>query len=190
MKEQAEGSGAGERAPLRLRLEPLELSALDRLDTEALVLMPCREDRPLVGAAGWCDWRLCGRLSRLIEEGWYQPRRHEALLTDSAGRIGPPRVLLLGQGSRSALDATALRRSAQHLAEVIRRAGWQSLACEIPGVEPGPLSAPEALSAFLGELADRLPGRSVVLFCPHRRFQEFAEEVARDLPGVRLEKRG
>ncbi len=181
----ADGS---EQAPFYLRFEPLELAALDRLEVDLLVLMPCREDRPLVGAAGWCDWRLCGRLSRLIEDGWYQSRRHELLLTDCAGRIGAPRVLLLGQGSRSALDLTALKRSAARLADVLRRAGWLSFACEVPGVEPGPLSAPEAVSAFLGELVSQLPGRRLVLFCPHRRFQEYAEEAARDLPGVRLEK--
>jgi hypothetical protein len=34
---------------------------------ETLVLPFFADERPLRGAAGLCDWRLCGRLSRLLQ---------------------------------------------------------------------------------------------------------------------------
>src|SRR4051812_50168900 len=50
-----------------------ELGKWDMLDAtqapEALVLPFFSDERPLRGAAGLCDWRLCGRLSRLLLGG-------------------------------------------------------------------------------------------------------------------------
>ncbi|MDH3842567.1 MAG: hypothetical protein OES69_01410, partial [Myxococcales bacterium] len=48
---------------------PPEQSSMDELQTE-LILLPFFEDeRPLRGAAGLIDWRLCGALSRRLAGG-------------------------------------------------------------------------------------------------------------------------
>ena len=43
-----------------------DLAKWDEADRDALVLPIFADERPLRGAAGLCDWRLNGRLSRLV----------------------------------------------------------------------------------------------------------------------------
>jgi len=54
--------------PLTLSTSLASLEALDALASDVLVLSLQAEDRPLRGSAGYCDWRLNGPLSRLVEE--------------------------------------------------------------------------------------------------------------------------
>ncbi|HVH18845.1 MAG TPA: M17 family peptidase N-terminal domain-containing protein [Myxococcota bacterium] len=93
---------------------PLEAIAAD------LAVVPCfADDRPLVGAAGRADWRLCGALSRLVQGGWVRGEAGEAVLVPSLGGITAPRVMALGLGPRNDFDAAALARFAS---EALRRA--------------------------------------------------------------------
>jgi hypothetical protein len=93
---------------------PLEAIAAE------LAVVPCfSEDRPLPGAAGRADWRLCGALSRLVQQGWLRGADGEAALVPSLGGIAAPRVMALGLGSRAEFGAGALARFAS---EALRRA--------------------------------------------------------------------
>src|SRR5438874_9265009 len=59
-----------------------DLAKWDQLEgaPEALVLPFFSDERPLRGAAGLCDWRLCGRLSRLLASGRVQGQWGETTL--------------------------------------------------------------------------------------------------------------
>ena len=57
-----------------------ELAKWEEAGGDALVLTFFREERPLRGAAGLADWRLCGRLSRLIKLGRLRGDNGESLL--------------------------------------------------------------------------------------------------------------
>lgn len=93
---------------------PLEAVAAD------LAVVPVfSEDRPLPGAAGRADWRLCGALSRLYAAGHLCGTAGEAALVPSGGGIAAPRVMALGLGSRAEFDDAALARFA---AEAVHRA--------------------------------------------------------------------
>ena len=48
---------------------PLDLERWDEVPRDCLVLSVFKDDRPLRGAAGLADWRMCGRLSRLVDQG-------------------------------------------------------------------------------------------------------------------------
>jgi hypothetical protein len=52
---------------LSVKTLPVSLQSLDRLSVDVLVLGPFENERPLRGAAGYCDWRLNGRLSRMLK---------------------------------------------------------------------------------------------------------------------------
>src|SRR5262249_13165727 len=83
-----------------------ELSKWDQLEPqeapEALVLPFFSDERPLRGAAGLCDWRLCGRLSRMLgakrlsgawgETTLYPPR------VFGVQRLPFPRLVMFGLG--------------------------------------------------------------------------------------------
>ncbi|HEX5067989.1 MAG TPA: M17 family peptidase N-terminal domain-containing protein [Myxococcota bacterium] len=99
---------------LEIASAPLEAIAAE------LAVVPCFvEDRPLPGAAGRADWRLCGALSRLVQAGWLRGDAGEAALVPSLGGIAAPRVMALGLGSRGEFGAPALTRFAS---ESLRRA--------------------------------------------------------------------
>jgi len=169
---------------------PVGLATIDNLPVDTLVLTPFSEDRPLRGAAGWCDWRLNGRLSRLIEREWFAPRRREVLLMDSAWSSGPARLAVFGLGSRAAMDLVSFRRAMERILQVVSRAGARSIALELPAVEPGPLSAPEAIRAFFEVLGGEPRLEAVTLLCPHRRLAEYAGEVGSDFPGLQVAEAG
>lgn len=165
----------------------LGLRALDGLQVDALVLMPFKDERPLKAAAGFCDWRLNGRVSTLFESGWYEARPRDVLMMDTCGRIGSKWVFLFGQGQRYGMDLTTFRRRVKRMLETVKKADMHSLALELPGVDPGPLSAPEALAVFLDEARQIFRGKRITLLSPFPRFTEFIQQVAADLDDVALQ---
>jgi hypothetical protein len=84
------------RAPGRLT-EPT-LAAVDALDVDSIVLGLCSDVRPLGGLMGMVDWRLCGRLSRLIEAGTITGAVGEKILFPTGGRLAAPRLFIYGWG--------------------------------------------------------------------------------------------
>ncbi len=126
---------------------PLTLDALDPLPADTLCLFVPEDERPLTGAAGYVDWRLCGQLSRLLVDGFFKGARGESLLLPSNGRIGPPRVVVLGLGpGGESLHEAVLRSALSQAADVLNRARVDSVALELPG--RGAMPAPERTSAF------------------------------------------
>lgn len=131
---------------------PLSLEALDTAGVDTLCIFVPSDERPLGGAAGYADWRLCGQLSRLLVDGFLEGTRGESLLLPSAGRLGPGRVVVLGVGPRAqAGDPAAIRSALEQAADVLNRVRVDSVAIELPGrVALDPAQRNAALSeAFL-----------------------------------------
>lgn len=75
---------------------------LDRLGVDAIVL-PFFEVRAQPrGVAGAVDWRLCGRLARLLRSEVFSGRLGEHALMPAMGRFGAARIFLVGLGDPSA----------------------------------------------------------------------------------------
>jgi len=126
---------------------PLTLDALDPLPVDTLCLFVSEDERPLGGAAGFADWRLCGQLSRLLVDGFFRGTRGESLLLPSNGRIGAPRLVVLGLGpGGEALHPGVLRTALSQAADVLNRARVDSVALELPG--RGVMPPKERTSAF------------------------------------------
>ena len=125
----------------------LTLDALDPLPVDTVCLFVSEDERPLGGAAGFVDWRLCGQLSRLLVDGFFKGTRGETLLLPSNGRIGAPRLVVLGLGpGGEALHPGVLRTALSQAADVLNRARVDSVALELPG--RGAMPAQERTSAF------------------------------------------
>lgn len=131
---------------------PLSLEALDATGVDTLCLFVVSDERPLGGAAGYADWRLCGQLSRLLVDGFLEGSRGESLLLPSVGRMGPGRVVVLGVGPQAeASHPAAIRGALEQAADVLNRVRVDSVAIELPGrATLGPAERNAALSeAFL-----------------------------------------
>jgi hypothetical protein len=130
-------------------LEHLDSSfdALDTLEVETLALFMLADRRPLRGAAGIIDWRLCGELSRALLSGGLTGKLGERLLMPTHGRVGARRLIVFGAGpSTTPLPAAELARCLS----VARKAGASDLAVELPE-NATPESIVDAVRAFDGK---------------------------------------
>ncbi len=151
--------GAG--PPARVTFLGAELGKWDQLDAGhvgALILSYFSDERPLRGAAGLCDWRLCGRLSRLLAQGRVTGAFLETTLYP-ATRLPFGRLLLVGLGEMNAFDEKAAVRAATHVAQLASKMGLNRYAVVLPGRSAGLLSARRALSLFLEAEAAHTSGK-------------------------------
>ena len=113
-----------------LSFYPLTMEAVDQADAEALCLFIGADERPLTGLAGLADWRLCGRLSRMIRAGMVTGSGGEALLTPPGTRLSFKKLFVFGLGDARSEDELAGRVS-----EALRRlsqAGVRDAALQLP----------------------------------------------------------
>ena len=74
-----------------------------------IIVVPCASDeRPLRGVASRADWRIGGLLSSMLKEGSFQGGAGEAALLAGGVGLVAPRLLVVGQGERTALDSERL----------------------------------------------------------------------------------
>jgi cytosol aminopeptidase family protein len=116
---------------MELSYYPLTMEALDQADAEALCLFVSEDERPLTGLAGLVDWRLSGRLSRLIRAGLVIGAAGEALLTPPGMRLAFKKLFVFGLGNGPRSDDELASR----LADALRRlaqAGVKDAALQLP----------------------------------------------------------
>ncbi len=135
-----------------VEVHELSLPGLDALAADGLALFIDQRERPLVGLAGLCDWRLCGHLSRVIATGFFGGNGGETLLMPTDGRLPVARLLAFGLGESGASDREAQLGRAL---EVAHRAGLGALALSIDFLseEPEAAAAAGARVARRGGLA-------------------------------------
>src|SRR5687767_7138419 len=92
----------------RVRIAAGDLEGLDALSVDSVALHLFEEKKQPRAVAGYVDWRLCGRLARLLLQEQFKGSIDETLLMPSLRRIGAERVFLIGLGdqqeSRSRLE--------------------------------------------------------------------------------------
>jgi hypothetical protein len=122
------------------------------------------DERPLRGAAGLCDWRLCGRLSRLLLRDQVRGGWGETTLYPTGPRLPFQRLVLLGLGDTGGFDEARAREAAGKILDVVRRLKVGRWALVPPGRSTGRLSARRALELFLAEAqARKAAGECVVI---------------------------
>jgi hypothetical protein len=143
-----------------------DLSGLDGLAAEALAVFCFADVRPLAGAAGYLDWRVCGAISHRIENGTFAADSDETLLLPTFGRLGRQRLFVFGLGPREFCDRATMRRACRDAVDVMRRAGVEETVLLAPAVHGNPdverefvraveEEVPSAVAAVLVELDDR-----------------------------------
>jgi hypothetical protein len=120
---------------------------------ETLVLPFFGDERPLRGAAGLCDWRLCGRLSRMLQSGRVGGGWGETTLYPPGKRLPFARLMLVGLGAADRFDEKAAGEAARLIADKMAKLGLSRYALVPPGRSTGRLSA-RALEIYLGASGD------------------------------------
>lgn len=137
----------------RLATLAADLARWDEADREALLVGVFEDERPLRGAAGLCDWRLGGRLSRLLRRDRLRGVAGESLLMPPGRRLRFRRLVLFGLGASGGYDEARCRADARRMRQVAADAGIVDYAVELPGRALERLPARRAVELWLDEAA-------------------------------------
>ncbi|MGV3619494.1 MAG: M17 family peptidase N-terminal domain-containing protein [Archangium sp.] len=130
------------------------LEALDSLSgIEALCCFVTEDERPLSGAAGFLDWRLCGELSRVLISGFFVGAPGDKLLLPTDARVPAKRIFAIGLGRSQSVTALGLEHALTGAAAMLTKAQVPSVALAFPML-------PNAVSPQRDELVERA-------FAPH-----------------------
>ena len=125
------------------------MESLDALETELLVLPFFSDERPLRGAAGLVDWRLCGRLSRKLMAGYIDGAAGEKALVAAPPKLRARGLLLAGLGPSRSFGTSEARESCIAIADALAEARVSTAAVSLPGRSLGLLPALEAMQLWL-----------------------------------------
>ena len=146
---------------MALSVLPLDLTRWDESARDCLVLPVFRDDRPLRGAAGLADWRLCGRLSRLLKTNRASADAGETMLLPPGRRLRFKRVLWFGLGDAKGYTDDRLRKDLTWISDVVNKAGATDWAVQAPGRASGLIGARRAVEVILED--DALAGQPITL---------------------------
>lgn len=133
-------------------MKPQQLQTnLDALDTlsgfEAVCCFISEDERPLSGAAGFVDWRLCGEFSRVLKTGFFVGTPGDKLLLPTEARVPARKLFAVGLGKTSSITALGLEHALSSAATMLTRAQIESVALAFPSLPAAVASAREELIA-------------------------------------------
>jgi len=152
-----------------------DLAGLDALDVDALALPLFAVRAQPQDVAGFADWRLAGRIARLIASGRFSGARDEALLMPGQGRCGAQRVFLLGLGA----PQSPAKLSFDQAVQVLAQAGARKLAFGAPSMA-SPKDAGPVAERFIEALgANQAAFDELVLLDAHGHLKEAEASLRR-----------
>lgn len=134
---------------MALSVLPLDLTRWDEIARDALVLPVFKDDRPLRGAAGLADWRMCGRLSKLLKLQRAGAEAGETLIMPPGRRLRFSRILWFGLGEAKGYSEERFRKDVKWIMDVAKTAGVTDWAFQMPGRASGLIGARRAIEIIL-----------------------------------------
>lgn len=134
---------------MALSVLPLDLARWDEAARDCLVLPVFKDDRPLRGAAGLADWRLCGKLSAFVKANRTTGEAGEVLMMPPGRRLRFGRILWFGLGDARAYSDERFRKDLAWIVEVTGKAGIQEVTLQAPGRASGLIGARRAVEILL-----------------------------------------
>lgn len=125
------------------------LDGLDTLEAEVIVLPFFSDERPLVGAAGFVDWRLCGALSRKLMSSYLDGHFGEKGWVASPAKLKAGSLLLVGLGPRASFDDERAKAACALISHALQSAKVATAAIALPGRSLDLLPPLEAMRLWL-----------------------------------------
>jgi hypothetical protein len=134
---------------MALSVLPLDLGRWDETARDCLALPVFKDDRPLRGAAGLADWRLCGKLSRLLRTSRASAEAGETLMLPPGRRLRFRRILWFGLGDAKSYSDERFRKDLAWIVGVVTLAGVTDWSLQMPGRASGLIGARRAIEILL-----------------------------------------
>jgi hypothetical protein len=143
-----------------LRFTLPSLRKLDLSGTEVLVAGLTSDERPPHGVAGLVDFRLCGRISRILKAGTASGRLGEVLLIPGKPKLPFDKVLLFGMGPFADYSELAFRAVLEKVLKTLEGLRARTAVVELPGRHRETIPAERAADILL-EMAAARPEHDV-----------------------------
>jgi hypothetical protein len=143
-----------------LRFISPHLRRLDCASTEVLAATVLEDERPPHGVAGMVDWRMCGRLSRLLQSGYVTGQLGEVILLPGKPQLPFDKLLFFGAGTRADFGERVYRTVVLKILTTLEGMRARTAVVELPGRHFGGM-APEQAAAILLELSQDRPTHDV-----------------------------
>jgi hypothetical protein len=118
---------------LDLRFTTPELRKLDLLGTEVIVSTLASDERPPHGVTGLLDFRLAGRISRLIQNGFATGRVGEVVLVPGKPKLPFDKLLLFGIGKQTEFNDPVFRAVLDKMLRTLEGLRARTAVVELPG---------------------------------------------------------
>ena len=140
---------------MELRFVKPELDTLDLAGTEVLASCLASDERPPHGVSGLADWRLAGRISRLIASGFATGAVGEVVLVPGRPKLTFDKVLLFGTGPRDQFGEHVFRVVIERMLATLERLKTRNAVVELPGRHADAISPDRAADILLEAAAGR-----------------------------------
>jgi hypothetical protein len=157
----------------------LTAQPVDKVSAQTLVITHFVGDVPLIGPAGLIDWRLNGRLSRVILGGRFSGRAKELMLLPAEGRFKAADVVWLGLGVKESFDEAHIPQVFEFVIDVIIKKKASQVALSLTQMMGGPFDWRSAVALLVGRLQSERTLKELILSEP--------EDCIRDAKKRRLE---
>jgi hypothetical protein len=148
---------------MHVRFAAPDWKSLDVLQSEAILAPFFSDERPLTGALGLIDWRLCGFVSKQIQRGVVKGSLGETVLVPLRPRFAADKLFLFGLGARDSFDPALQQSIVERMLDVGTRARVRAMALVLPGRSTQAIDAESAIESFVRASAQRLEPDEVVL---------------------------
>jgi hypothetical protein len=118
---------------LDLRFTTPELRKLDLVGTEVIVSTLASDERPPHGVTGLLDFRLAGRISKLIQSGFATGRVGEVVLVPGKPKLPFDKLLLFGIGRQLDFNDPVFRAVLDKMLRTLEGLRVRSAVVELPG---------------------------------------------------------
>jgi hypothetical protein len=135
-----------------LRYITPQLRRLDLAGTEVLVACLIEGERPPHGVAGLVDWRLAGRVSRLVLDGFATGTVGEVVLVPGKPKLPFDKVLFFGVGPLEDFSERVFRTVVEKMLRTLEGLRARTAVVELPGRHADAI-APERAADILLESA-------------------------------------
>ena len=129
---------------------------IDRIETEVVVLPFFSDEKPLKGAAGLIDWRMRGKISRLISQGRISGDKGESTLFLPDSRISAKKIIMSGLGDSSKFNERELKEAGGKIIQQMLHIDARDFTIAIPPKKLTSLESTDATGALIRGMAASL----------------------------------